>query len=674
MLSKAYFQNKKKNAPKVKISLIKTSFKSCLISPFSFKIKNNQKTNFLIDNEINLREILNNVLKKTNNIYENFYYNQIDIKLDNEQTSKRSKIIKYIKDFIEVNINHNKTAIFCEIIFFFDLLIIQNKKNKNEISFEKLGLGALILVLKFHRLQKNVFIKKYKSIFNDKYMTLDEIKKIEVSSLKMINYDITQPHPIYYIDLIFNNIFSFSSSNNSESNNNHNYRQIISLVKYILTFSNNYIKFHPFYLATFIIKYCLEQNKINDFHYKFILFFDINIRDFKTLYDEFLNIFKNQITIAKTLLKQKFEIKTKKIINKSLIYNKPSIVKIGNHNLASITISNEFGIKKEKKLNKNNVENNNNNIKNYCQTKLLMNSINNTCYKKFLDNYIEDNRNNSSKENNSIIVNLNKSIKSKNKSLVEINTYQNNVNCSIESPKKCGISINYRLKKNFLNKDIINDNSNTKINSIENNNNNKIKRSVIGYSLEKKIKKEYQKINKEEENINNKKNKRLNSELTHDKINHNYNFYNLRGDSIRKKYKSKNKEKNISMNLINENNENTEEINNKINNYKEKTEKIKVNTLNRINNYQNKISGNNNEKSKIYYYYDIIKKNYNDDSYFRNRSTINQSESSLINNRNINRENDIKKIKKLNIRNFYKNKNAILLKYKDFDKKDLFIS
>ena len=618
MLSKAYFQNKKKNAPKVKISLIKTSFKSCLISPFSLKIKNNQKTNFLIDNEINLREILNNALKKTNNIYENFYYNQIDIKLDNEQTSKRSKIIKYIKDFIEVNINHNKTAIFCEIIFFFDLLIIQNKKNKNEISFEKLGLGALILVLKFHRLQKNVFIKKYKSIFNDKYMTLDEIKKIEVSSLKMINYDITQPHPIYYIDLLFNNIFSFSSSNNSESNNNYNYRQIISLVKYILTFSNNYIKFHPFYLATFIIKYCLEQNKINDFHYKFILFFDINIRDFKTLYDEFLNIFKNQITIAKTLLKQKFEIKTKKIINKSLIYNKPSIVKIGNHNLESITISNEFGIKKEKKLNKNNVENNTNNIKNYCQTKLLMNSINNTCYKKFLDNYIEDN--------------------------------------------------------NFLNKDIINDNSNTKINSIENNNNNKIKRSVIGYSLEKKIKKEYQKINKEEENINNKKSKRLNSELTHDKINHNYNFYNLRGDSIRKKYKSKNKEKNISMNLINENNENTEEINNKINNYKEKTEKIKVNTLNRINNYQNKISGNNNEKSKIYYYYDIIKKNYNDDSYFRNRSTINQSESSLINNRNINRENDIKKIKKLNIRNFYKNKNAILLKYKDFDKKDLFIS
>ena len=671
MLSKTYFQNKKKNAPKVKISLIKASFKSCLISPFPFKIKNNQKTNFLIDNEINLREILNNALKRTNNIYENFYYNQIDIKLDNEQNSKRSKIIKYIKDFIEVNINYNKTAIFCEIIFFFDLLIIQNKKNKNAISFEKLGLGALILVLKFHRLQKNVFIKKYKSIFNDKYMTLDEIKKIEVSSLKMINYDITQPHPIYYIDLLYNNIFS-SSINSEANNNNYNYRQIISLIKYILTFSNNYIRFHPFYLATFIIKYCLEQNKTNEFRYKFILFFDINIRDFKSIYDEFLNIFKNQITIAKTLLKQKYEIKNKKLINKSLIYNKPSIVKIGYQNLASITLSNGFEVKREKKLNINNVENNNN-IKNNCQTKLFMNSINNTCYKRFLDNYIEDNLNNINKENNSIIVNLNKSIKSKNKSLVEVNTYQKNINCSLESPKKCGISINYRLKKNLLNKNNNNDINNTKVYNIENEN-NKLKRSAIEYSLEKKNKTEHQKNNKEEENINNKKNKRLNSEVTHDKINHNYNYncFNLRGDSIRKKYKSKNKEKNASMNLINENNENTEEINNKINNYKEKTEKIKVNTLNRINNYQNKFSDNKKETSKISYYYDIIKKNYNDDSYFRNRSTINQSETSL--NKNINRENDITKGRKINIRNFYKIKNAILLKYKDFDKKDIFIS
>ena len=673
MLSKAYFQNKKKNVSKVKISLMKTNIKSYLISSFSLKIKNNQKTNFFIDNEINLREILNNALKRTNTIYENFYYNQIDIKLEHEEISKRTKIIKYIKDFIETNIGFNKCEVFCEIIFFFDLLIIQNKKCKNIISLEKLGLGALILVLKFHKLQRNVFIKKYKSIFNDKYLSLDEINKIEVSSLKMLDYGITQPHPIYYIDLLYNNIFS--SSNNLELNNDYIYKQIISTLKYIMTFSNNYIKFHPIYLALFIIKYCFEQNKSSDFHYNFILFFETNIRDYRSKYEEFINIFKNQLIIAKSLLKQKYDIKPKKIINKSLIYKKPTIVEFEYNKLGSITLSNGFRIKKDKKsININNGDNNK--TKNNSKTKLLMNSMNNTYYKKFLENYLEDNQNNSNKENISIIGNLN--ISCKNNSLAEISSYHKNNICSIESPKKCGISINYRLKKNLLNQDN-NNNSNIKnddstelkkeeIESI------KIKKSVIiGYYLENKNKKEHK--SKEEESTINKKPKRVNSEIPNDKNKISYNYFHSRGDSIRKKYKSKNKEKNININLINEPKEETPNLVNKNKEKTEKTEKsekIKVNTLNRINNYKNKNSDNP-ETLKISYYYDIIKKNYNDDSYFRSRSTVNQSESSFVNN-NIKRENDIKKVRKLNIRNFYKNKNAILLKYKDYDRKDIFIN
>ena len=673
MLSKAYFQNKKKNVSKVKISLMKTNIKSYLISSFSLKIKNNQKTNFFIDNEINLREILNNALKRTNTIYENFYYNQIDIKLEHEEISKRTKIIKYIKDFIETNIDFNKCEVFCEIIFFFDLLIIQNKKCKNIISLEKLGLGALILVLKFHKLQRNVFIKKYKSIFNDKYLSLDEINKIEVSSLKMLDYGITQPHPIYYIDLLYNNIFS--SSNNLELNNDYIYKQIISTLKYIMTFSNNYIKFHPIYLALFIIKYCFEQNKSSDFHYNFILFFETNIRDYRSKYEEFINIFKNQLIIAKSLLKQKYDIKPKKIINKSLIYKKPTIVEFEYNKLGSITLSNGFRIKKDKKsININNGDNNK--TKNNSKTKLLMNSMNNTYYKKFLENYREDNQNNSNKENISIIGNLN--ISCKNNSLAEISSYHKNNICSIESPKKCGISINYRLKKNLLNQDN-NNNSNIKNDDSTELKKEEIesikikKRVIIGYYLENKNKKEHK--SKEEESTINKKPKRVNSEIPNDKNKISYNYFHSRGDSIRKKYKSKNKEKNININLINEPKEETPNLVNK-NKEKtektEKTEKIKVNTLNRINNYKNKNSDNP-ETLKISYYYDIIKKNYNDDSYFRSRSTVNQSESSFVNN-NIKRENDIKKVRKLNIRNFYKNKNAILLKYKDYDRKDIFIN
>ncbi len=196
MLHKRYFENKKEKISHIKISSIKSQIKPIFISSFfSLKIKDNPKSNIIINEEINLIEVLNNMIIRTNKLYQNFYNNKINIKLDNDQLSKRTKIINYINDFIEVNINFKnsnkiKDTIFCEIIFLFDLLIIQNKNNKCLIPLEKLGLGALILLLKFNRIKEKVLSKKYKSIFENKYMSLKEINKIEVMALKLINYDI----------------------------------------------------------------------------------------------------------------------------------------------------------------------------------------------------------------------------------------------------------------------------------------------------------------------------------------------------------------------------------------------------------------------------------------------------------------------------------------------------
>ena len=203
MLQKNYLHKKKENVSRIKISLLKSPIKSVFILSFSsHELKMKPKLNIIINKEINIKEVLNNMIIKTNKLYENLYKNQVNIKLDIEQSSKRAKIIKYIDDFIEANIRFknsfkNKDTIFCEIIFLFDLLIINNKKNKCLIPLEKLGLGALILLLKFNKIKEKVLIKKYKSIFDSKYMSLDEINKIEVISLKLINYDITQPNPIY---------------------------------------------------------------------------------------------------------------------------------------------------------------------------------------------------------------------------------------------------------------------------------------------------------------------------------------------------------------------------------------------------------------------------------------------------------------------------------------------
>ena len=688
MISKAFFHHRKNFIPKVKLSLIKPFFNSCFITSYSLQIKKNLKINPIIEKEINFGEVLNNMLQHTNTIYENFSYNQADTKLDNEQIAKRSKVVKYIKDFIEENLNQktctkDRDIILCKIIFFFDLLIIQNKKCKCIISFEKLGLGALILVLKFNKLHEKNWMKKYKSVFNDKYMTLNEINKIEVITLKMLNYDITHPNPLYYIDLLYKNIFSLRNDNDNSFDNIYN--QIISIIKYIMTFSNNYIKFHPFFFATFIIKYCFEKNKSEEFHYKFLTIFDTNMRDYKSKYEEFLNTFKIPINIVGILLKQKIEvkqkgeIKPKKNMNKSLIYNKPTQIEKEHNNFASSTFYNGYRLRNGRKKIEKNKRNKSNNE--FCSTKLLMNYMNNTYYKKYMDNYFVDNTNNSNKKNyNNISVNeINDNISNLNKNILIFEMNKKNINCSLESPKHCGISINYRLRKKLHNQ--INENINIKTSEIFNyqkkqeeyemNKNYKIKRRINttmdNIQENKKQKEKDNNFNKDEvlkeEENNNQKEKRLNSEITQHRIS----YYISRGNSIRKLYKSKNKQKNDENNIYIENNNN------------DKQERIKVNTLNKMKTNQFKLNQNktidNNEIKKDSFYHNYVKNKNNNDSNFKSlRSTVNQSESSNILNKENNRDYNTKRVRKMNIRNFYKNKNAILLRSADFEKNEILVN
>ena len=690
MINKKYFLNKKNITQKLKISLIKSRKKPGLILPYSLQIKNNSKTNLIISKEINIRDVLNNMLLRTNKLYE--YLDNIlnEIKLENEQYRKRTEIIKNIKYFIEVNItikNSDKTKdlIFCEIIYFFDLLIIFNKKCKNIISFEKLGLGALILVLKFNKLHEKILIKKYKSIFNDKYMTLDEINKIELVSLKMINYDIAQPNPIYYIDLLFKNIFL---APNDIEQNIYIYKQIISIMKYIMTFSNNYFKFHPFYFSTFIIKCCLEKSKIDKFHTHFIYFFEINMREYRTLYDEFLKTFQGQINTLCSSSKQNNENISKNKFNNSLKYNSNSSIDLqinaqskDKNNFASISVSSGFYMRKCKK-NKDKINNNN-------SMKLGMNSMNNTYYKKFLENYIGDTNNNiNNYKYNSIDENGDKVCK-----IISIPKIDNkNHNSSIESPKNCGISINYRIKKKSINNINYIPSVNKKELIIFNYQNKKVDedktkiKKNINISMEfTSIKKDIKAIISNEKDDKNIKSKRLNSEIVQNRA-----FYERKGDSIRKIYKNKIKEKNnntnnMSNNLINNKKEETK--NNNIEIKEEKLEKIKVNTLNKMTNLNLKKSNIISKKEKKHEIYNEIYLKSNAEealNFKRLRNTVNQSESSLVgnkdnnnynnNNCNKNRDNDARKVRRINIRNFYKNKNLLILKYNGLDKKELLIN
>jgi len=621
-----------KNPKKGIMCLQKKPFKSN-ISLNSINIKDNPRLNiYTINNEINIKDILNNMLIRTNKIYESLQFNALNLKLDNEDFSKRTKIIKNIKDFIELNIvfknnsNINEDNIICDTIYFFDLLIIQNKKYQLLSTLEKLGLGALILVIKFNKLHEKIFVKKYKSIFDNKYMTLEEINKIEISSLKLMNYYITQPNPINYIYFLYENIFM----NNKCKTMKFIYKLMILILKNIMFFSNNYLKYHPFYLSCFIIKYCFEQNKIDGFQKNFIDFFDINMRLYRTLYEEFLKNNNNQI----------------KNINRKKLYQN------NNENNNTEKKMKSIDIIKEEKLNdinnytsfkcfrkSNNLENFNNssyiNNVNNCNYNNNNNiyGLNNSYYKKFLNNYFDIQSSERSKCESKIKNLRSKEIRDLSKDIFNRKEYCSNkvnkVHYNLESPKKIGISMNYRLKKKHPNIQI-----------------NKANEKCVSINLKEIKENEHQnRFNENKENYDiNKKNDRIKVTITAYRntrydLNSRINSSQERCNSIRKSYKNK--------------------INN-INNFNENKTKNNIINCNNSISVCSKLKKNNHSEILPYHY------NKNSKSIMHNyegsiiKGSGHQIESSFNNNNKKEKEK-----RKICIRNFYKSKNTFFLDLND---------
>ena len=72
MLQKNYLHKKKENVSRIKISLLKSPIKSVFILSFSsLELKMKPKLNIIINKEINIKEVLNNMIIKTNKLYEN---------------------------------------------------------------------------------------------------------------------------------------------------------------------------------------------------------------------------------------------------------------------------------------------------------------------------------------------------------------------------------------------------------------------------------------------------------------------------------------------------------------------------------------------------------------------------------------------------------------------------
>ena len=362
-------------------------------------------------------------------------------------------------------------------------------KNKFKKFFQAqnilIALTAFVLILKFNYSEnKMIRMKKILQYLDDLDITLQDLYEMEISALKLIDYDLSFHTPYSFMELFLINGIIFNEDYLQLDASFKIYDLAKETIENIMEMSNDYFKYNYFYLCCCIISYVRDTIHINKWPKVFEINFGIKFDDFSDVYNIFFQKNNNE------KIENNMNIK----INKRNFYNS-DIINI--KNLKSINnIINVLKIMKsadkikrvKEKINKIDLVNNNNN-----------NNINNNIPN---ENKIEQYNNNN--------IQANSNSNSANK--IKVSLKKNHNALSFKSPEKAKISkssIPYLISK--INEENINRVSSLYIKSTEKDEINELENATNKYSLARSYNKYRRNINKKEKNIIMNNNSYINS-------------------------------------------------------------------------------------------------------------------------------------------------------------------
>ena len=445
---------------------------------------------YIMPKDIILKDIFQNSMR----IYkakEKYYFNSNN---NNEGNINRKQILSRIKKIIlDKKINYD---IYIKTIYLYDLLLLKKEnasikiKNKFKKFFQAqnilIALTAFVLILKFNYSEnKMIRMKKLLQNLDDLDITLQDLYEMEISALKLIDYDLSFHTPYSFMELFLINGIIFNEDYLQLDASFKIYDLAKETIENIMEMSNDYFKYNYFYLCCCIISYVRDTIHINKWPKVFEINFGIKFDDFSDVYNIFFQKNNNE------KIENNMNIK----INKRNFYNS-DIINI--KNLKSINnIINVLKIMKsadkikrvKEKINKIDLVNNNNN-----------NNINNNIPN---ENKIEPYNNNN--------IQANSNSNSANK--IKVSLKKNHNALSFKSPEKAKISkssIPYLISK--LNEENINRVSSLYIKSTEKDEINELENATNNkYSLARSYNKYRRNINKKEKNIIMNNNSYINS-------------------------------------------------------------------------------------------------------------------------------------------------------------------
>ena len=444
---------------------------------------------YIMPKDIILKDIFQNSMR----IYkakEKYYFNSNN---NNEGNINRKQILSRIKKIIlDKKINYD---IYIKTIYLYDLLLLKKEnasmkiKNKFKKFFQAqnilIALTAFVLILKFNYSEnKMIRMKKLLQNLDDLDITLQDLYEMEISALKLIDYDLSFHTPYSFMELFLINGIIFNEDYLQLDASFKIYDLAKETIENIMEMSNDYFKYNYFYLCCCIISYVRDTIHINKWPKVFEINFGIKFDNFSDVYNIFFQKNNNE------KIENNMNIK----INKRNFYNS-DIINI--KNLKSINnIINVLKIMKsadkikrvKEKINKIDLVNNNNN-----------NNINNNIPN---ENKIEPYNNNN--------IQANSNSNSANK--IKVSLKKNHNALSFKSPEKAKISkssIPYLISK--LNEENINRVSSLYIKSTEKDEINELENATNKYSLARSYNKYRRNINKKEKNIIMNNNSYINS-------------------------------------------------------------------------------------------------------------------------------------------------------------------
>ena len=444
---------------------------------------------YIMPKDIILKDIFQNSMR----IYkakEKYYFNSNN---NNEGNINRKQILSRIKKIIlDKKINYD---IYIKTIYLYDLLLLKKEnasikiKNKFKKFFQAqnilIALTAFVLILKFNYSEnKMIRMKKILQYLDDLDITLQDLYEMEISALKLIDYDLSFHTPYSFMELFLINGIIFNEDYLQLDASFKIYDLAKETIENIMEMSNDYFKYNYFYLCCCIISYVRDTIHINKWPKVFEINFGIKFDDFSDVYNIFFQKNNNE------KIENNMNIK----INKRNFYNS-DIINI--KNLKSINnIINVLKIMKsadkikrvKEKINKIDLVNNNNN-----------NNINNNIPN---ENKIEQYNNNN--------IQANSNSNSANK--IKVSLKKNHNALSFKSPEKAKISkssIPYLISK--LNEENINRVSSLYIKSTEKDEINELENATNKYSLARSYNKYRRNTNKKEKNIIMNNNSYINS-------------------------------------------------------------------------------------------------------------------------------------------------------------------